>query len=417
MRFNIIFILFYVILGLIVDTALWLLHPKAARKTWKIPYFTFCGLCYALLALGLALPWRNVGIAITPKMWILYIWLSIYVIKISMVIWGLIGLIPRLWKGKRITLGLYIGFPIGLICFATMWWGVWGGRRQIETVEIDVVSQRLPESFNGFSIAQISDLHLGSWGEDTSFVSKLVDSINSRHPDLIVFTGDIVNRDASEMKPFLSVLQRLKAPYGVFSIMGNHDYGSYGNWNTQNDSLANENTVRELQAKMGWRMLRNEHISLHQGNDSVIIIGVENWGEPPFKSYGDFRRALTHSVDSGKALAPYGPEFKVLLSHNPEHWRLRVRNESNTDLTLSGHTHAMQAELRLGNFRWSPSVWRYPAWGGLYATTDDGKTQPLLYVNVGAGEVGLPFRIGATPEITIITLSRKGVPSRPRYVR
>lgn len=418
MRFNIIMIFAYILLGLVVDTALWLLHPKPARKIWRMIYFSFCILCYALLAVALAMPWNNINTLITPKMWLLYSWLSIYAVKTSMVIWGLIGILPRLWKGRWIPLGMYVGLPLGLIVFAIMWWGAIEGRRVIEVRPVDITSERVPEAFDGFRILQISDLHLGSWDNDTSFISQLADSINSQKADMIVFTGDIVNRDASEIKPFMPVLSRLKAPYGVFSIMGNHDYSAYGSWPSQRDSAANVKLIRNMQAKMGWRLLENRNIAIHRDNDSIILLGVENWGEPPFPSYGDFKAALTISADSiPRILSPFGPEFKILLTHNPEHWRQIISRESNTDLTLSGHTHGMQMEVRMGSRRWSPGAWRYPTWGGLYALKE-GKTkpQPLLYVNIGAGTVGLPFRIEASPEITVFTLRHSDKANKPKYV-
>ena len=161
-------------------------------------------------------------------------------------------------------------------------------------------------------------------------------------------------------------------------------------------------------------MLENSHLALCRANDSIIILGVENWGEPPFSAIGDLHKALTQSVDSGAPLQPYGPEFKILLSHNPEHWRQHVRHESNTDLTLSGHTHAMQTQIKRGDFRWSPAAWRYMVWGGLYASEPIRQQRPsYLYVNIGAGEVGLPFRIGATPEITVFTLKSAKTASTP----
>lgn len=414
MRFDVIIILSYIIFAFAIDCSLWLLHPKASRPKWRIPYFTFAALCWVLLIVAIALPWKNISSSLTPKMWLLFTWLSIYAVKLSMVIWGLIGLIPTLWKKKRIPLGMYVGLPLGLVGFAIMWWGATEGRREIETVNVEIASPQLPQNFNNFRIAQISDLHLGTWGKDTSFIHNLVDSVNAQKPDLIVFTGDIVNRDAAELKPFIPVLKRLSAPCGVITIMGNHDYATYGHWPSKKAEAANEQLVRSLQREMGWRMLENSHLALCRANDSIIILGVENWGEPPFSAIGDLHKALTQSVDSGAPLQPYGPEFKILLSHNPEHWRQHVRHESNTDLTLSGHTHAMQTQIKRGDFQWSPAAWRYMVWGGLYASEPIRQQRPsYLYVNIGAGEVGLPFRIGATPEITVFTLKSAKTASTP----
>lgn len=405
MRFGVIIIIVYVVTALVTDGALWLLWPKRSRRKWRVPYAIFTLLCWALLITALSMPWRNSAASLVPKMWLLYTWLTIYMVKLSVLFWQLVGLIPKLWRGKRWRLGLYVGLPVGLICFATMWWGATGGRRMIDIVRVDAASPQLPEAFDGFRIAQISDLHVGTWGTDTTFISKLVDKVNAQHPDLIVFTGDLVNRDTRELVPFTRILSRLRAPYGVISIMGNHDYGDYSNWPSAKAKKANEELLRSTQCNMGWLMLDNAHITLRRGNDSIVIIGVENWGEPPFNGYGDLNMALSRTPQKTHILAPRGPEYKVLLSHNPEHWRQRVRHDSNVALTLSGHTHAMQFTVGSGRHRFSPSVWHYPTWGGLYATAEEPDS-PLLYVNIGAGEVGLPFRIGATPEITLITLTR-----------
>lgn len=414
MRLSVIIIITYFFLALIVDVALWFLQPRQQRIRLRIPFFLFNGCCMLLLIVSMIFPWRNVESSLVPKMWLLYIWLSLFIIKFNIVVWCVAGLIPRLWHGRNLRLGVSVGLPLGLLCAGIMWWGALCGRRLIDVERIDIVSPRVPENFNGFRIAQISDLHLGTWGDDTSFVSEFVDSVNALDPDIIFFTGDIVNRDASELKPFVPVLRRLKAHMGVLSVMGNHDYGSYGDWPSREAENANEQRIREIQRSLGWKMLENEHLTLRNGNDSIVIIGVENWGEPPFPSYGDFDRALISPVDSGSPVSANGREYKILLTHNPEHWRRHIRHESNTDLTLSGHTHGMQLQIRMGDWRWSPASWRYPTWGGLYSTSSGNS---LLYVNIGAGEVGLPFRIGASPEITFITLRSSGKATPATIVR
>lgn len=406
MRSGVGIIIICIVTALVVDGALFLLLPKRCRRKWRLPYAVFTLLCWALLITSLRfMPWRISAASLEGKMWFLYTWLSIYVVKLNVLFWQLIGLMPGLWKGSKLRLGLYIGLPIGLVCFGMMWWGATAGRRMIDVVRVDAASPLLPQAFDGFRIAQISDLHVGTWGSDTTFISKLVDSVNSQHADLIVFTGDMVNRDAREITPFTRILSRLRAPYGVISIMGNHDYGGYRSWPNKAAKKANEQLLRTTQHDMGWLMLNNAHITLHRGNDSIVIVGVENWGEPPYKGTGDLDIALKRTPLKIHILDRKGSEYKVLLSHNPEHWRQRVRHESNVALTLSGHTHAMQFIVGCGKHRFSPAVWHYPTWGGLYGSVDEESTS-LLYVNIGAGEVGLPFRIGATPEITIITLTR-----------
>lgn len=279
----------------------------------------FTILCWGLLIVAVSLPWRNVSSSLVPKMWMLYTWLSIYVVKGSVLSWQLLGLIPRLWKDRRMQLGLYVGLPVGLVCFGLMWWGALAGRRQIEMVRVDVASPRLPQTFEGFTIAQISDLHLGTWGNDTSFISALVDSVNAQRPDLIAFTGDLVNRSSSETAPFVRILSRLHAPCGVISVMGNHDYGDYANWTTEQAQHADVDRLRATQRSMGWLLLDNAYTSLVRGSDTIYIIGVENWGEPPFSSYGDLAAALATHVRPGDdtRLPAKGPHTSYCSATTP----------------------------------------------------------------------------------------------------
>lgn len=249
------------------------------------------------------------------------------------------------------------------------------------------VRSHQPQAFDGYRIVQLSDLHIGSWQGNTPAIRKLVDLVNAQQPDLIVFTGDLVNHRAVELNDFQEILAGLKAGDGVYSILGNHDYGPYFHWKSKQDQDNNLIELKQRQAAMGWKLLNNEHTFLIQGNDSIALIGVENQGEPPFSQHGDLP----------KAKAGIEGMFKLLLSHNPTHWRREVLPESDIDLMLAGHTHAMQ--LQLGNY--SPSVYIYPEWGGMYLEGTRG-----LYVNVGIGYVGLPFRFGAWPEITVLTLRR-----------
>jgi hypothetical protein len=285
-----------------------------------------------------------------------------------------------------------------------MWWGAAITRRQIDVVNVEISSPRLPAAFDGYRMVQISDLHVGTWGEDTSFVAELVDSVNAQHPDIILFTGDIVNRESTELAPFLNTLARLHAPDGVYSILGNHDYGDYVDWPSAADKRDNLQLLKNWQRQIGWKLLNNQRTQIVHDNDTIQLIGVENWGEPPFHQYGHLIDAYPLSTDSLQHLND--DRFKILLTHNPEHWRQEVRRISNIDLSLSGHTHAMQFELKFGNWRWSPSAWKYDQWGGLYDYINAKGEKLQIYVNIGAGEVGIPSRIGATPELTVITLRK-----------
>lgn len=363
-------------------------------------YALFVASVWALLIVAVALPRRNGNADLQPIMWMLYTFLTLFIPKVIYALFSLIGKLPTLWKGKKRSFGVWIGMPLAVVVCASLWWGALVTRRSVEVIRTDVESANLPTAFDGYKIVQISDLHVGTWGNDTSFVSMVVDSVNILKPDLILFTGDIVNRHTSELLPFVDILSRLKSEDGVYSVLGNHDYGDYMDWNSAEQRKMNNKQLINIQSKMGWQLLNNSHVNIYANGDSIILIGVENWGEPPFKVYGDLSKAYTDLKDDN---------FKILMSHNPEHWHREVTDISNIDLTLSGHTHAMQMILRVGGWKWSPSKWKYEQWGGLYHQTASDGTEMQIYVNIGLGEVALPFRLGATPEISLITLRKSAV--------
>ncbi len=403
MRTPLVLVIIVIIASLLIDWGIWRnvkLHAK--RKQYSKIYLVSSVICWVILIAALLYPKRDSDSDILPIMWILYYYAAVYIAKLVILIFILIGKIPKLWNGKSINTGLWCGLPLGILVIITAVWGACITRREIDVEKVTIYSSKLPEPFDGYRIVQFSDIHVGTWGKDTSFVSELVDSINAQAPDLIVFTGDIVNRKTSELEPFIDVLSRLHAKDGVFSVLGNHDYGDYISWDNPKEKVANLSYLKELQKKMGWKMLNNSFETLNRNNEEIELIGVENWGEPPFKQYGDLKKA--YPVDSARNLKD--GRYKILLSHNPEHWRREVLKESNVDLTLSGHTHAMQLMIKFGSFRWSPSKYRYSQWGGLYEKLNNDGVPTSLYVNIGSGEVGIPARIGAIPEITVITLRR-----------
>ena len=377
-------------------------HYVRRKKVWTWIYAILSLLCMAFLIVIVSMPRRSQESDILPIMWMMYTYLSIYIPKAVYVIFSLLGRIPCLWKGHRFNTGLWLGLPFALLTFIAMWWGVLAGRKEINVNHVDVVSDNIPSSFNGYKIAQFSDAHVGTWGNDTVFISRLVDSINSLKPNLIVFTGDVVNRETSELEPFLTVFRRLHAPDGVISILGNHDYGDYVDWRYPSERQANNELLAVWQRQMGWKLLNNDHTYLVNGSDSIALIGVENWGEPPFKQYGRLEKAYPASTAAPRNLND--GKFKILLSHNPEHWKQEVSKTTDIDLTLSGHTHAMQIMLKIGDWKWSPACFKYQQWGGMYETQNPEGKSVRIYVNIGCGEVGMPFRIGATPEITLFTL-------------
>lgn len=378
------------------------IRRNTERRALKLTYIVTSVILWIFIGVCLALPRRDASESISFQMWGIYAFLSIYFPKIIFMLFSIIGGIPRLWKGKTWKTGLWVGLPVACIIFVAMWWGALVTRKQIEITRVEIKSPKIPSAFNGYRIVQISDLHVGTWGNDTRFIEQLCDSINSLNPDVIFFTGDIVNRDTHELQPFLTTLSTLHAKDGIYSVLGNHDYGDYVDWNSPHEKQENLELLKNWERQIGWTLLNNSRAQLVRGNDTIQVIGVENWGEPPFRQYGNIIDAYPISRDSVYNLNDN--RYKILLSHNPEHWLREVVDISNIDLTLSGHTHAMQCEFKLGKWKWSPSALRYSLWGGLYERTNKNGEKMQIYVNIGAGEVGMPFRIGATPEITLIEL-------------
>lgn len=419
MRLPIVLVLIVFAVSILVDIYI-ISSILRLAKSKKRTVLLWCELisilaCYGVLIAVMCIPVRKEGSAILTVMWLLYSYLSIYIPKIIFTLFSGCGrLIKRIIQGnkrvfsdrKKVTYyGSSLGIIFGAIVFAGMWWGVLYTRNQISVNKIIVESPKLPAGFNNYKIVQFSDAHVGTWGNDTLFISRLVNTINSLKPDVIVFTGDIVNRETIELEPFLSVLSRLRARDGVFSIMGNHDYGDYVDWNSESAKRANRELMKAWQKQIGWKSLDNEHRFIVHGKDTVVMIGVENWGEPPFHQYGKLTDAYPLNRDSVHNLND--SRYKILLTHNPEHWRREVSGITNVDLTLSGHTHAMQLMLVLGDYRWSPSKFKYENWGGLYSKMSNNSTPMYLNVNVGSGEVGMPSRLaGAYPEVTEIILKK-----------
>ncbi|TVR70819.1 MAG: metallophosphoesterase [Marinilabiliales bacterium] len=282
------------------------------------------------------------------------------------------------------------GIIIAILPFLAIIYGVAVGRFDFRVSETEIRSPGIPVSFDGYRIVHISDLHIGSFHGYPNRVRQAVEIINRQQADVIVFTGDLVNNFTAELEGFTGILGQLNAPHGVYSVLGNHDYGDYFQWESEAQKKANMKDMFAAQEKMGWRLLMNEWEPLVINNDTIVLAGVENWGEPPFPRYGDLEEALDGTC---------GYPFVILLSHDPTHWDARVLGKSNVDLTLSGHTHGMQVGIETAVFRWSPSRMRYPRWGGLYV--ENGQ---FLYVNRGLGYVAFPGRIGMPPEITVIEL-------------
>lgn len=407
MRIPALTIVFLFIVSAIFDFYICIDFKQMWKKKGMWWYIASCILCYALLIVTISLPRRNIDSGITTVMWMLFTYLSIYGAKFIYAICSLFGrFFSLLFRYKQqYYISRIIGATGGITLTALMWIGAGYTRHHIMVTHEDFYSKKLPEAFNGYKIVQLSDLHVGTWGDDTTFLENIVDSVNSLNPDLIVFTGDIVNRESGELTPFTTVLSGLKAKDGVYSVMGNHDYGDYVEWKAPRDKQANLGRLKDYQKQMGWKMLDNESVFLHRDNDSILLIGVENWGEPPFPQYGNLHKALPATNNVG--IHQNDDNYKILLSHNPEHWNREVSKKTNIDLTLSGHTHAMQAMIKIGDWQWSPAKYRYEQWGGRFNRENDNGEDTEIYVNIGSGAVGMPARLmSAYPEITEITLFR-----------
>ena len=262
------------------------------------------------------------------------------------------------------------------------------GKENFKVREVTFTSANLPEEFNGYRVMQLSDIHSGSWKGNPEALKKAIDLCNRQNADLALFTGDLVNSRSDELLEFTEIFSELKTKDGVYSVLGNHDYGTYVKWNSEADRIANIDSLIARENRMGWRMLNNSHTIIRRGNDSIAVIGVENSGRPPFPDYARLKEASAGTEGM----------FQILMSHDPTHWRRQVLPESDIELTLSGHTHDMQITF----FGLSVSSFIYPEHNGMYMEGERG-----LYVNIGLGHVLFPMRLGAWPEITVITLKKK----------
>ena len=262
------------------------------------------------------------------------------------------------------------------------------GKENFKVREVTFTSANLPEEFDGYRVLQLSDIHSGSWKGNPEALKRAIDICNSQNADLALFTGDLVNSRSNELIEFMNIFSELKAKDGVYSVLGNHDYGTYVKWDSEADRIANIDSLISRENRMGWKMLNNSRTIIRKGNDSIAVIGVENSGRPPFPDYARLKEASAGTEGM----------FQILMSHDPTHWRREVLPKSDIELTLSGHTHDMQITF----FGLSVSSFIYPEHNGMYMEGERG-----LYVNIGLGHVLFPMRLGAWPEITVITLKKK----------
>lgn len=327
-------------------------------------------------------------------LWINFALLLFYIPKLVYLIFHFINYLINLLFKKKTYVLRYMGAIIGVFIILMMCHGAFINTRNTEIRKVVIEVENLPQSFDGYKIVQISDIHLGSWDKDFSYIKPTIDSINAQNPDIIVFTGDMVNNFAEEMEGWQSYFIKLKAKEGKYAILGNHDYGDYSEWKHTDEKEKNLASIKQNMRDFGFTLLLNENVCLLHNGDSISLLGVGNWGKPPFPKYGNLKKALknTDSIT-----------HKILLSHDPSHWRGEVLNYHQIFLTLSGHTHAGQMAFNIFGKVMSPSSLIYKEWNGLYKIGNQ-----YLFINRGLGYIGIPFRIGAArPEITLITLKSK----------
>jgi uncharacterized protein len=298
--------------------------------------------------------------------------------------------------GRSDILG-WTGMGLGITLLVLLIYGFTNKYRyKVNKIKLDY--SNLPGAFRGLKVVHISDIHSGSFTNKEA-VERGVDKIMKEQPDLILFTGDLVNNVAEEMNDYMDVFNRLQAPYGVFSTLGNHDYGDYIRWESPEHKANNLDRLKEVHRDLGWRLLINEHVAIEKDGEKIAIIGIENWSaKARFPSYGDLEKAYRGAEEY---------PFKILLSHDPSHWKAEVLSSyTDIDLTLAGHTHGMQFGFEIPWIKWSPVKHVYREWAGLYESEDNepGASQKL-YVNRGFGFHGYPGRVGILPEITVLELS------------
>ena len=286
-----------------------------------------------------------------------------------------------------------IAIGLAAIPFASLLYGMFRGKYNFKVLSYKLEYDDLPEAFEGFKIAQISDIHSGSF-DNPKKVQYGVDLVNAQDADVVFFTGDLVNNRAEEILPWIQTFRKINAKHGVYSILGNHDYGDYSPWESPEAKKKNMEDLKKAQKKMGWDLLLNESRFIEKQGQRIAILGVENWGSGGFKKAGDLNKALSNVA---------AEDFKILMSHDPSHWEAEViPHPFNIHLTLSGHTHGMQFGIEIpGWIKWSPIKWRYKQWAGIYE-----KLNQRLNVNRGFGYLAYPGRVGIWPEVTVITLNR-----------
>lgn len=324
--------------------------------------------------------------------WLLWLFALIYIPKTLFTIFDIAGRAFRRVSAKVARCISGVGFGLAIVMVVLFIYGAFIGRTRVHVKEVEMTFARLPVQLDGLKIVQISDLHLGNWGDYTRVVRKTAELIDGCRPDILVLTGDFVNNFSAEITPeIIDIFTSIAPPkYGSYAILGNHDYGDYFTWKSEEEKSINLEQTKSRIRTCRFDLLLNDSRTIAVGDTSFLLVGVENTGKPPFHQYGDLSQALSGADTT---------QFTVLLSHDASHWRQEVLHHDFIDLTLSGHTHAAQCGISWGGLHWSPSSWIYDEWDGLYR-----EGEQLLYVNRGLGYVGVPMRMGMEPEVTCITL-------------
>ena len=404
---------FMILLDIYFFQALKVISHSAAPRTRTIIYSTYWVLSIAAIIILLALPYihfekqaklvRTTIFAMIAGLFFAKLIASLFFLidDVRRAIQWMAGKLffsktegEDLQSGETISRSVFLSWA-GMIAggglFGTLIYGFRNKYRyQLQRHKLSYTN--LPASFKGLKIVHISDIHSGSFA-DKKAVMKGVEKIMNEKPDLILFTGDLVNNVAGEMEDYMDVFNKLNAPLGVYSTLGNHDYGDYVQWDSMEEKQANLEKLKQVHASLGWRLLMNEHVALERGVDKIALLGIENWStKARFPKYGDMKKAHAGSEEY---------PFKILMSHDPSHWKGEVLEKyPDINLMLAGHTHGMQFGVEIPGFKWSPVQYVYKEWAGLY----ENEAQKL-YVNSGFGFIGYPGRVGILPEITVLELS------------
>ena len=403
------------LLGIAVfDAVLFLLLRKSFPKLkgkWKYFNWLYLFICLLVLLCFLFLDWIFMEISLESNRAIIAFVITVQAAKLLIFIFlmldNLVGLsrgliyklIPKIKPveaipGKNISRKVFLvraTLVAGSIPLLIKGFNIVNQAYDYRVRKIKVEMHNLPKAFHGIRIGQISDIHSGSYGINAQ-VGGGVDLLMQERTDMIFFTGDLVNRCTEEIHEYFGIFQKVQAPLGVFSILGNHDYGDYNDWPSPQAKRKDFENMLAAHHELGWELLRNEHRILTESSESLAILGVENWGIKRFSKYGKIEEAY---AGTGEA------SCRLLLSHDPSHWEAKVLDYPDIDMTFSGHTHGFQFGVEAGNFRWSPSQYLYKQWAGLYQ-----KGSQYIYVNRGYGFIGLPGRVGIPPEITVFELVR-----------